>query len=930
MTWLREALRRLATLVHRGRFHRELNEEIQNHLDLKTQSGIESGLSPDQARSAARLEFGNSLLIREQGRDAWGWLWIDRLGQDLRYAWRQLRRSPGFALVAVLTIALGIGANAVIFSAVNAVILNPLPFRDAHGILTAWVSSSHDVVFAGPEAVCGPYYQEWQKQTQLFAEVGGFNERTANFTGRGTPERLIGSEITASLFPLLRVSPALGRAFATDDQQPAKASVVLISDRLWRSRFASDPGVIGQSIKLDDQFFTVTGVMPPGLEFPNDSDFWTPLVLAADCNNASMRVLVRLQPHVPMDRARAAVGVLAADLDRRNGNHGAAGTSTTLMPLGYEIGGDLRTPLLVLFGAVGLVLLIACVNVANLLMARSAARQREIAIRSALGAGRARVIRQMLTESVLLGVLGGALGLLLAYGGYPLVASAASHLPHSFFGSAAAAARMASAGIDGRVLGFTVALSLLTGVLFGLAPAWRISRTDLAATIKEGGGQSGLGARQGRFQSLLVTGEIALALIVLVGAGLLIRSFLALMKVDPGFDPANVLTMNLSLPESRYPTSAAMIAFEQQVLARLSNLPGCSGGVLTAGRPMMRGGRGDTAGRPTVRGGGGDTAATAGACAAGVVFGLPFGELDIQGDTTVEGAAPPPPGSPPLISLKSLVGGDYFRAAGIPLRSGRAFDDHDTPTSPHVLMISESLARRLWPQGDPIGKRVDPGFSDAGWYSVVGVAGDVKQFALSDSESFAIYLPYQQSPIPFLMRDMTVVLRTSSDPLSMIPAVRRVIEGVDPELPLYEVASMQELVYRSVSEPRLNMALLAAFAALALVLAAVGIYGVMSYSVTQRTREIGVRMALGARRADVLRSVVSQGAKRAAAGIALGLIGALFLTRFLTSLLFGVKPTDPVTLAAVAALLAAIALLACYIPARRATRIDPLAALRCE
>jgi len=892
MTGLGEMFRRIGALFRRDRFHRELEEEIRHHLAMKAQAAVESGLSPDQARSAAEREFGNSLLVREQGRDAWGWLWIDRLGQDLRFSWRQLRRNPGFALVAILTLALGIGANAVIFSAVNAVILNPLPFRESGGILTAWVSTAHDVVFAGPEAVCGPYYQEWQKQTQLFAEVGGFNGRTANFTGRGTPERLIGSEITASLFPLLRVSPALGRAFSTDDQQPARASVVLISDRLWRSRFASNPGAIGQSIKLDGQFFTLAGVMPPGFEFPNDSDFWTPLVLAAACDNASTRVLVRLQPHVPIDRARVAVGVLTAALDRRSGNHGAAGTSTTLMPLGYEIGGDLRRPLLVLFGAVGLVLLIACVNVANLLLARSAARQREIAIRSALGAGRARVIRQMITESILLGVLGGALGLLLAYGGYPLVASAASRLPHSFFGWAAAATRMASAGVDSWVLAFTVALSLLTGLLFGLAPAWRASRTGVSAGLKESGRQSGLGTRHGHFQTVLVTGEIALALIVLVGAGLLIRSFLALVKVDPGFDPANVLTMNLSLPESRYQTPAQMTAFERHALDRLSSLPG--------------------------------------ARSAGVIFGLPLGGANIIGDITVEGATPPPPGSPSLIPSKHVVGGDYFRAAGIPLRRGRFFTEQDNGSSPHVLIVSESLAKRVWPFGDAIGKRVDPGFSNAGWYTVVGVAGDVKQSGLDESSSLALYMPYKQSPDPFLMRDLTLVLRTSSDAMSAVPAVRHAIESVDPELPLFDVASMQELVYRSVSEPRLNTVLLAAFAALALILATVGIYGVMSYTVSQRTREIGVRMALGAGRSEVLRGVLAQGAGRAIAGIAIGLVGGLILTRFLSTLLFGVRATDPVTFIAVAALLAVVALLASYIPARRATRVDPMAALRCE
>jgi len=883
MTWLGEMLRRIATLVRRDRFHRELDEEIQHHLAMKAQRGVESGLSPAQARSAAQLEFGNSLLVREQGRDAWGWLWLDRLGQDLRYSWRQLRRSAGFALIAILTMALGIGANAVIFSAVNAVILHPLPFRDADGILTLWVRAGRGRAYSGPASVCGADYAEWSRQTRVFADVGGFAPRAASFTGRGTSEQLIGSEITFDLFPLLGVRPAFGRNFSAADQQPGNAGVVLLSDRLWRSRFGADRGVLGQPIKLDDQFFTVAGVMPAGFGFPNESDFWTPLVLSNGCHDEGARVIVRLQPGVPLQRARSEVAVVSAALDRKEGR--PQQPAATLMPLAYEIAGDFRTPLLILLGAVGLVLLIACVNVANLLVARSATRQREIAIRSALGAGRLRIIRQMITESTLLGLLGGSLGLLLAYGGHPLIAAAASHLPRRF-GSPDGAARIAAAGIDGWVIGFTLGLSLLTGLLFGLAPALRASRPDVAGGMKQR--PSDLGGFRGRFQDVLVAGEVALALVILVGAGLLIRSFLALVNVDPGFAAENVLTMNLKLPESRYQTPAEMIAFERQALDRLSALPG--------------------------------TRAT------GAILGLPLGHIYIQGYITVEGAPPPPPGVAPVEPSKHVAGGDYFRAAGIALRAGRYFTDQDKAASPRVMIVSESLARRLWPRGDAIGKHVDPGFSNPGWYTVVGVVGDVKQRGLDKSASLAIYLPYEQSPVPYL----TLILRTSSDPLSAVPAARRAVESLDPELPLYDVASMEQLVYNSVSEPRFNTTLLAIFAGLALILATVGIYGVMSYAVTERTHEIGVRMALGARRGDVLRSVVAQGARRAGAGIVLGLLGALFVTRFLSTLLFDIHPTDAITFAAVAALLAADALVASYIPARRATRIDPMRALRCE
>jgi predicted permease len=883
MTWFGEMFRRVAAVFGRDRLHRELDEEIRQHLELKTRRGIENGMSPQEARFAAEREFGNSLLVRERGREAWGWLWLDRLGQDLHYSWRQLRRSPGFALIAILTMALGIGANAVIFSAVNAVILHPLPFRDADGILTLWITTGRGGVYSGPASVCALDYAQWSRQTRVFAEVGGFAPRAADFTGRGTSEHLFGSEITSGLFPLLGVRPAFGRNFSASDQQPGNAGLVLLSDRLWRSRFGADRGVVGQSIKLDGQFFTVAGVMPAGFGFPNASDFWTPLVMGNDCHDEGANVIVRLQPGVPLQRARSEVAVVGTALDRKDGRRDPP--AVTLMPLADEIAGEFRTPLLVLLGAVGLVLLIACVNVANLLVARSATRQREIAIRSALGAGRVRIIRQMITESTLLGLLGGSLGLLLAYGGHPLIAAAASHLPRRF-GSPDGAARIAAAGIDGWVIGFTLGLSVLTGLLFGLAPALRASRPDLARGMKQRASDSG--ASRGLFQDVLVAGEVALALVILVGAGLLIRSFLALVNIDPGFAAENVLTMNLKLPAWRYRTPAEMIAFERQALDGLNALPG--------------------------------TRAT------GTILGLPLGHIYIQGYITVEGAPPPPPGAAPIEPSKHVAGGDYFQAVGIPLRSGRYFTEQDNGSSRPVMIVSESLARRLWPRGDAIGKHVDPGFSKPGWYTVVGVVGDVKQRGLDDARSLAIYLPYEQSPVPYL----TLVLRTSSGPLGAVPAARRAIESIDPELLPYDVASMEQLVSKSVSEPRFNTTLLAIFAGLALILATVGIYGVMSYAVTERTHEIGVRMALGARRGDVLRSVVLQGAMRAGAGIVLGLMGALFVTRFLTTLLFGIRPLDALTFAAVAALLAAVALLASYIPARRATEIDPLQALRCE
>ncbi|HUI41914.1 MAG TPA: ABC transporter permease [Terriglobia bacterium] len=885
MQWLAEVWRRLIFFLGRGRFDRDLDEEMRHHLELKARAHIHDGLAPGEARYAALREFGNTLLLREEGRRMWGWDWAETLLQDLRYSLRQLRRSPGFTAVAVVTVALGIGANTLIFSVVNAAILHPLPFRDASGIMTLWVSDTAEG-YSGPGTICDPDYPEWRNENPSLGQVAGFRGETANLTGAGEPVRLIGAEASASLFPLLGVSPVVGRGFSPQEEQPDRNRVVLLSNALWRSRFASDPAVVGKPVKLDGNFFTVVGVMPVGFDFPNQSDFWTPVNLAGNCHNASLQLVARLKPGMTLSRARSDAALIMRRQQVDQNDH----RRFTLVRLVDEVAPDIRSSLLVLLGAVGLVLLIACANVANLLLARAATRQREIAVRTALGAGRMRIVRQMLTESAMMATLGGALGLILAEAGHSALASAAFLLPRSLV-SPSVTARIVAAGIDPWVLGFTLAVALLTGILFGLAPALQASRPDLNDTLKEGGRGLAAGAARGRFRDALAAAEIALALVLLAGSGLLIRSFLNLTKVDPGFRPQGVLTLNVSLPEFGYSTPAGMVAFESQAVARLASVPG-------------------------VR-------------SAGAVSGLPLGDMMIMGDYTVEGQAAPQPGAPS--ALKAVVGGDYFRAMGIPLVRGRFFSERDSEGSQHVVIVNESFARRYWPHQDAVGNRLKPGFSPDSWCTIVGVVGDVRQFALAEtSPPAAIYLPYAQSPIAFLMRDITFVVRGESDALSVAPAARRAMQAVDPDLPVFDVASMEQLVNRSVAGPRFSTLMLASFAALALLLAAVGIYGVIAYSVTQRTHEIGVRMALGARGRDVVRQILGQGMVLAGVGIAAGLLAALALTRFLSGMLYGVRAADPFTFVAVSVTLAAIAMVATYVPARRATKVDPIIALRCE
>ncbi len=892
MRWIYKLPLRMRSLIRRNLVEQELGEELRFHLEKLIEQKVAKGMMPEEARYAALRELGGAEQIKEECRDMRRVKFIENLFQDVHFGFRMLAKNPGFTAVAVLTLALGIGANTLIFSVVNAAILHPLPFREPDRLVTLWATSP-TIGFSGPGTLTDPDYIEWRRQNRIFSEITAFRGRPSNLTGVGDPVRLTGVAISPSLLRVLDVIPALGRAFAPEEETAGRNRVALLSDRLWRSRFGADPRAVGRSVKLDGEFYMVVGVMPARFGFPNEADIWTPLTLASDEHNATLQVVARLEHGVSLDRARSDVDLIGKRLDERRHPRqpGDWEWDVTLIPLSQSVASDVRTPLLVLFAAVGLVLLIACANVANLSLARATTRWREIGIRKALGASRTRVIRQMLTESVMMAVLGAALGLLLAALGQSFVARAASMLPRSL-ASPSAAAHIVSAGIDVWVLAFTLAISVLTAVLFGLTPAFRASRGELNDSLKEGGRGPEMGPRRGYLRDGIVVAEVALALILLIGAGLLIRSFLVLTNVDPGFSPQNALTLNISLPDSRYASARPMIAFEQQALARLGALPGVK--------------------------------------SAGGVFGLPLGNGAVAGDFTVEGQPAPSEGARPYVAAKKVIGGEFFKAIGIPLLKGRYFDEHDSETAPHVVIVSQDLARHFWPQGDAIGRRLKPGFWNDRWCTVVGIVGDTKQNSLGETPSPSMYLPYAQAPAPFLMQDITLVLRTGSDPLSLVAPARRAVQAVDPDLPVFEVATMEQLVYRSASGPRFNTALLGIFAALALILATVGIYGVMSYMVLQRTHEIGVRMALGAEAGDIIRQVVRQGMLLAAGGIATGIAGAWVVTRFLSSLLFGVRPTDPTTFALVPLVVVAVALLACFLPARRAARVDPMVALRYE
>jgi putative ABC transport system permease protein len=812
---------------------------------------------------------------------------MGNLLQDVRYGLRMLMKQPSFTLIAILALALGIGANTAIFSVVNAVLLRPLPYKESERVMQVWSVN----VKRGWTSVPSSYlnFSDWREQNGVFDSMAAYAEASAAFTYGDVPEQLEGVGATRDLFRVLAAEPILGRTFQAEDERPGGSHVVVLSYDLWRRRFNSDPKIIGQQVKFDGEATTVIGVMPQDFRFPlnvETSDFWIPLDPSQDFNKERganyLNVVGRLKPGVTTEQAQAEMATIAQRLEQQYPDKNA-GKSVHLVALYEQMVKSIRPALLILLGAVGFVLLIACANVANLLLARASSRQKELAIRTALGASRIRIIRQLLTESLLLAFAGGAIGLLLALWGVDLLGAVIpSDIP-----------RIKEIGLDVRVLGFTTAIALLTGVVFGLLPAWQASRPDLTESLKEGSRGSTEGVRRNRTRSLLVISEVALSLVLLIGAGLLIKSFVYLLNVKPGFDPDHVLTASLALPPAKYPGSPEQAAFFRQVIERVKALPGVE--------------------------------------SASVVMPLPLTGNMMQNVLTVDGRPPLAPGER-LITNSHLIGADYLKTMGIPLIRGRAFTEQDNSNAPRVFLVNETLARRYFPGEDPVGRRISVSLRASGeekdkMGEIVGVVGDVKHHALDKESGPECYVPYLQIPDTY----MTVVLRTSSpDPAAMAPVLRNAIQQVDPEEPVADVTTMNQVLAKSVATRRFNMLLLGIFASVALVLAGVGIFGVMNYSVAQRTHEIGIRMALGARQTDVLKMVIGQGMIFTFIGLGLGLIAAFALTRVMSSLLYNVGATDPLTFVGVPLILMVVAFIACYIPARRATRVDPMIALRYE
>jgi putative ABC transport system permease protein len=868
-------------LTHRDRVERDLDDDVASYLDLLAEEKMRAGMSPEAARRAARLELGGVEQVKEQVRAVRSGAFLDTLALDLRYGLRMLMRSPGFTTVALLALALGIGANTAIFSVVDGVLLRPLPYPDAGRLVLVSRHFSRSTFPYGN--LCLADYVDWRAGNRAFEDPAVFNRRRFDLTGAGEPEQVGGAAVTVGFFSALRVRPLLGRVFRAGEDGPAREGLAVISESLWRRRFGGNPGVIGQAIDLDGNRSTVIGVLPSSFHFPRpDSEVWTNLVFPPPARRGPFfyRGLARLAPGVTPAQAQTELNAIARRIEL--GDRWTAGLTFPMQPLREAIVGDARPALLVLFGAVTLVLMIAAVNVANLLLARATGREREMAVRLGLGAGRGRLLRQLLTESGLLALAGGGAGVAVAASGIGLLrAWNPGNLP-----------RIEEVHLDARVLGFTLLLSLLTGVVFGLAPALQSSRADLAAALKTGGRGSSASAGRRRTRAALVVAELALSLLLLAGAALLLHSFVRLQQVETGLlaPPARVLTMQISPSAAKYRDDKASIAFYQRLLERVRQLPGVEAAAVTDSLPPDREGNADTyviAGRP-----------------------LAPGELN------------------PITSVPT-VSADYFRALGIPLRRGRFFDQGDRQGSRPVAIVSEGMARRDFPGRNPIGERLKasgPDLNDSPYMEIVGVVGDTKYLGLASPLAAAYYQSWAQNG----GQKQFLVVRSAVAAASLAPLLRREVQAIDGDVVVGAVGTMEQALWDSVAQPRFRTVLLAAFAAVAVLLAAIGIYGVIAYSVAQRTHEIGLRMALGAGRAQVLRLVVGQGANLALAGIGLGLAGAFVCTRVLAKLLFGVSATDPLTFLLVPALLAVVALAASFIPARRAAFIEPQQALKYE
>ena len=881
---LNDLLFRLRSLFRRKAAETELDDELRFHFDSHVQKYESSGLTREEALRRARLEFGGIDQVKEECREARGVHFMEELFQDIRYGLRMLRKSPGFTSVALLTLALGIGANTSIFSIVYGVLLRPLPYQDSDRVIVL----NETTPKVGRVSVSYPNFLDWRSGNHAFSRMTAVTGVSYNLAGVNQPENIMGEAVSPDFLSMLGVHPLLGRDFDPSEEKAGTAPVALLSYQLWQSHLGGDRNTLGRTINLNGHGFTIIGVLPADFRSIDKTDVMVPIgVWLTGKSEASergdrgdMSVVGKLAPGVSLRQARAEMDAIAARLAAAypvaNAQFGAV-----LRPIREVFVGDIQPAILILFGAVMFVLLIACANVANLFLMRGAARTREIALRIALGATRGRIVRQMLAESLVLAFFGGLLGLAISLAG---MQGMVRLIPMDMQAGDAV-------NLNGAVLLFAAAAVLLSSLLFGLVPAMQLTKPEMQADLKEGGRSVSAGVGQNRLRGFLAAGEIAVALILLVGAGLMVKSLYRLMAVDPGFKTDRVLTMEMDLRTAQYAKNPAILNFWEQVLDRVRVLPGVERAAL------------------------------------GTM--IPLTDSHSRSDISIEGMPLPKPGNYPHPDGHSVSPG-YLRALGVPLLRGREFTAADTENAPLVGMVNAMLARQFFPNQDVLGKRFMFGRPStdrsAKWITIVGVTADTKLYGLANPARLEVYIPFRQS----VSNDMALVVKSAADPGSLTSAIRGAIASIDKDQPVFAIATMQELVTNSVSTRRITLILLGLFSALALVLAAIGIYGVMSYSVAQRTHEIGIRMALGADGGGVLRMILAQGAKIAGAGVVIGLGASLGLTRLMANLLFSVSAADPLTFTAVAIVLSLVALLACYIPARRALRVDPIIALRYE
>ena len=878
---------RTRALLHHREVEDELDEELRFHFDKQVEKYVRSGMTEEEAKRKTRLAFGGHEQVKEDCREARGTAFIELTIQDAKYAFRQLIENPTFALVMILTLALSIGANSAIFSVINGVLLSRLPYRQPDRLVRIFLSNQEY-----PKFPLNPFdFLDFRARNHSFESIAAFTRGDVQLSGDGEPVRLNGFGITSGYFRVLGLQPELGREFDYQAEIPGNGLQVILSDRVWRTRFGADRNIIGRKITMNMQPFTVIGVMPAGTQHPGNEyhavaygesvDVWWPFSFAGNSNQRGSHFLEcigRLKEGVSVEGARAEMNTIMAQMAREHPGDG--GWAVLAVPLYTELVGASRQMLLVLLGSVGIVLLIACANAANLLMVRASARQREIAVRLAMGAPRIRVVRQLLTESLMISFAGGALGLALAFGG---VRALVSLLPTDF-------PRAHDIHVSAPVLLFTLAVSMITGILFGLAPALQAARTDPKDGLQKNSRTSTIGRRQGRLRNALVIAEVSLASVLLIGAGLMLRTFLNLIHLDPGFHQDHLLTASLSLPHSQYKTYEQTAKFFKDLSANLNSLPGVE--------------------------------------SAGAGSDLPWtGYDENNGGFTIEGKKPPP--HQEFHARYHMATPGYFTAMGIPLLEGRFFTDADKKDAPFALIINHAMAERYWPGENALGKRIsfsDEPKKDSDWMTIVGIVGDVKDQPNSPGAENAYWWSEYQAP----EQDMSIVIRTHGDPRQTADGLRDSVHRLDPALAVADVKLMEDVVDSSISTPRFTFVLVGMFAGLAILLAAIGAYGVIAYTVSQRTPEFGLRVALGAQRSDLLRMVLAQSAKLAVPGTMIGVALALSLGRVIRNLVYGVSPADPVILTSVALLVLAVALIASYVPARRASRSDPMTTLRAE